>query len=226
MTRQRLAPLSLWSEPFAPAGGIGAKGIREALGRPSLELSTLLMRETIQNSWDAKDPHAPGPLLFGVQLLRLSQQSVRLLKQFMFHELRPVPSLKRVLDSGEVWGLLIYDRGTIGLAGPTWADVAVKGPQNFINFVRNVGQAAVGSGTAGTYGYGKSVLYRASDASTIIVHSRCRQGMKIESRLVAAALGDSFDSGGKRYTGRHWWGLLDKKRGVDPLRGPIAARWA
>jgi hypothetical protein len=50
--------------------------------------------------------------------------------------------------------------------------------------------------------------------------------MKTESRLVAAALGDPFDSGGKRYTGRHWWGLLDTKRGVDPLRGRIADRWA
>jgi len=227
MTPQGLSPMDLWSEPFAPAGGIGAKGIKDALGRPSLELSTLLMRETIQNSWDAKDPHAAGPLLFGVHLLQLSQESVTLLRRLMFHELRPVPSLRRVLDSGEVWGLFIYDRGTIGLAGPTWADVAGKGPQNFINFVRNVGQgAAEGSGTAGTYGYGKSVLYRASDASTIIVHSRCRQGMKTESRLIAAALGDPFDSGGKRYTGRHWWGLLDKKRGVDPLRGPIADRWA
>jgi hypothetical protein len=229
VTRGGVAPLRIWSEPFAAAGGIGAKGVKNALGRPTLELSTLLMREAIQNSWDAKDFRKVGPVLFGAQLLRLSESALGLMRVEMFRraDLGPLPALKRLVSSDAMWGLFIYDRGTIGLSGPTWADVAVEGSQNFINFVRNVGQpAAAANRSGGTYGYGKSVLYRASEASTIIVHSRCENQGRTESRLIAAALSEHFDRGGKRYTGRHWWGALDPRRGVDPLRGAAADRWA
>jgi hypothetical protein len=222
-----LEPLGLWSEPYPPSGGIAARGVKDALGRPTLELGALLMREAIQNSWDAKDPHESGPVLFGVQLLELPEQSRRLLRQVMLREREPLPDLRSVLSQSKLWGLYIYDRGTVGLAGPTRADVVTRGPQNFISFVRNVGQATESVGrTGGTYGYGKSVLYRASEAATIVVHSRCMERGRIESRLIGCALGGSYSSGRRRYTGRHWWGQLDKDLGVEPVRGALADRWA
>ncbi|MGA4814638.1 hypothetical protein ACPA9J_01190 [Pseudomonas aeruginosa] len=49
-----LTPLALQSEPFSPTGGAAAEGVSNQLGCPRADRFTLLIREAIQNSWDAR----------------------------------------------------------------------------------------------------------------------------------------------------------------------------
>ena len=45
--------INIHSEPFRRDGNISAEGASKLLGRPSLSPLELLLRETLQNSWDA-----------------------------------------------------------------------------------------------------------------------------------------------------------------------------
>ena len=45
--------VNIYSEPFRRDGNISAEGASKLLGRPSLSPLELLLRETLQNSWDA-----------------------------------------------------------------------------------------------------------------------------------------------------------------------------
>ena len=53
----------LLSERVPPTGALAAPGAINALGRPDIDLWDLLIRETVQNSWDAKDPGSDLPVL-------------------------------------------------------------------------------------------------------------------------------------------------------------------
>ena len=75
----------------------------------------------------------------------------------------------------------------------------------------------------GTYGFGKAVFFRASEASTIVVHTRCRnEHDEVESRLVGCALGSSYESDGCVHTGRRWFGIPDGANNLEPIRGEDA----
>ena len=45
--------VNIYSEPFRRDGNISAEGASKLLGRPSLSPLELILRETLQNSWDA-----------------------------------------------------------------------------------------------------------------------------------------------------------------------------
>jgi hypothetical protein len=40
--------------------------------------------------------------------------------------------------------------------------------------------------------------------------------------LIGAALGDSYEDDGFRYTGRHWWGAANEQSGIEPILGEEA----
>jgi hypothetical protein len=185
-------------------------GILNQLGRPKLETLAVLVRETVQNSWDARiADHVPvSYMVHGWEML-LGQRQV--LRNQVFSE-RPAPESlpMEVLDgNAPLYGLIIADRGTRGLAGPTRADIVPEGSErNFISFLRDVGQPSNQSLSGGTYGYGKASLYLTSGLRTILVHTRCKtSGGKFESRFIAASLGQRWaDEKHRQFTGRHWWG--------------------
>ena len=47
-------PLNLHAECFAAAGGMAADGMKKLLGTPTLSLLETVVRETVQNTWDAR----------------------------------------------------------------------------------------------------------------------------------------------------------------------------
>ena len=47
-------PLTLHAECFKAAGGMTADGMKKLLGTPALSLLETVIRETVQNSWDAR----------------------------------------------------------------------------------------------------------------------------------------------------------------------------
>lgn len=221
--------LTLKSEPVSPTGSMSSVGILNQLGRPKLDTLAVLIRETVQNSWDARlsDDAALSYMVHGWELLPAQRQ---VLTEQVFSA-RPTPDSLPMsqLESDEpLLGLIIADRGTTGLEGPTRADIVPEGsPRRFISFLRDVGQPSNQNLSGGTYGYGKASLYLASGMRTILVHTRCQlPNGRLESRFIAAALGQRWsDKQHRQFTGRHWWGR-DGNDTAEPILNAEADKLA
>lgn len=217
-----------WSQPFPPTGAITSEGIRNQLGRPPVDPLTVFVRETGQNSWDAR--------LSGIETrYRLELATVSPTRRPAWERLlTPQASVQQHLGVGRVVRspnlrlLSVMDRGTKGLGGPIRADEIGGDRRDWVSFVLNVGEKRDTAQGGGTYGYGKAVLYRLSRVGTILVYTRTEEpDGELSSRLIGIAMGSSFDgrdrvdAKAQPYTGRHWWGdvLLDH---VEPLRGADA----
>ncbi|HEX2092241.1 MAG TPA: hypothetical protein VHG28_07550 [Longimicrobiaceae bacterium] len=222
-----LRSLERWSEPFPATGGVTAIGVKNALGRPRMDLPTLLVRETVQNSWDAGERTGIRPIRFQIDAWTMEGEMLEVLRTAVLAG-GPVPGLplSSVLEGRVLPVIVISDRGTAGLGGATRADIVTEDASDFADFVRNVGRPPDKQRGGGTYGYGKAVLFLASSASTIVAYTRCVVEGRSESRLVVIGLGEPFsvpvDGGERLYTGRHWWGVLDPEAGVEPITGNTA----
>lgn len=206
-----MRPLYLDSETFNPGGSLVSDGILNQLGRPRLNILQVLVREAVQNSWDAR-ASGSNPVRFGVSGWTLSERQLRFLIDIVFHNTPENLNLQEIIKRRENANVLaLYDRGTTGLAGPTRADVLTLGSEStsFVNFIRNVGQPPQKHLAGGTYGYGKAAFYRASEIRTICIYTRCLNNQELQSRFMVAALGKPFTDGKRKYTGRHWWGRCE-----------------
>ncbi|BCN63267.1 hypothetical protein RE9431_17220 [Prescottella equi] len=217
-----------WSQPFPPTGAITSEGIRNQLGRPPVDPLTVFVRETAQNSWDARLPGLPTT--YRLELSTVSPTHRPAWERL----LTPPPQTQPFLDVGKVVRtpnlrlLSVVDRGTKGLGGPTRADKLAHDRKDWVSFVLNVGEKRDTFQGGGTYGYGKAVLYRLSKVGTILVYTRTETpGSGLTSRLIGIALGSSFDSRervdaiARPFTGRHWWGDIQGEH-VEPLLGEEA----
>lgn len=217
--------LNLYSERYQPQGNIDAKAARRAIGLPTMDPWAVFLRETVQNSWDARLSQS-GSIVFAVEGLWLSEDQRKILGSEVFNTL-PVEraELLECLKDEDLSVLIVRDENTKGLQGPTRADVASK-ERDFVDFVRNIGRAEDKALGGGTYGFGKGVLYDASACATVLVFSRTTEYGVPVSRFIAISNGSTFELGSVRYTGRHWWGVADRETGVEPVTGESAERLA
>jgi hypothetical protein len=221
-----MKPLDLQSERYSATGNLASEGVLNQLGRPGLDRLTVLVREAVQNSWDAKLPSSES-VKFGLAGWILSTDQKLLLRNTVFAECPANLGLIETLDQPEDFHVLaIYDRGTSGLGGPTRADIFSGEEENrdFVDFLRNVGQPPDKHLGGGTYGYGKAALYLTSQVQTILVHTHCYNGGRPENRFIASALGAQYKGlppDNFIYTGRHWWGYYEDGI-VEPLTGTSA----
>lgn len=226
--------IRLHSEPYSRDGNIAADGAARLLGQPALSPLELVIRETIQNSWDAS-LQMKGTPRYCIRVRHLESSQMNAMRLF-FQQLPPEQAnepisglIGRFLGSS---GLVmeISDACTQGLDGPTSASRALQEGEsaNFVNFIRNIGSARDMAQGGGTYGFGKSSLFKISRCRTIIVHSAIAAGLELEHRLIGKALGAAFDHDGLRFTGRHWWGAPSEEEGgsVDPVLRVHAAELA
>jgi hypothetical protein len=215
-----------WRSQMVPAmGAIKAEGIKNQLGRPTLDRFVVLTREAAQNSWDAADHEQEGPVRFSMDLRNPDEPSVSAWRALLSENVPDANELPlRTCLASPLTVLFVADRGTRGLGGPTRADAALEKPHDYVSFVLNVGDPPDTPHGGGTYGFGKAVFYLASTASTVLIHTRCLNEHGVaESRLVGCALGPSFTRDGRLYTGRHWFGLpVDSSDLVEPIRGDEA----
>lgn len=214
-----------WFPKVCGPGDLIGDGARKLLGQPKVSPIALLARETAQNSWDAR---VGASIKFNMSLRLLSPQQVELLRSRVLVGDPGGISLSETLNRDEVWVLEISDRGTKGLGGPIRPDLPVPPgqPMDFVNMVFNIGAPSDRKLGGGTYGFGKAVGYLSSGCGTTLIWSRSKERGVLESRLIGSAIGNNFEDGNKRYTGRHWWGVpsFDDSEGtrVEPLRGPAA----
>jgi hypothetical protein len=214
--------LHLHSERFHPTGNIDAQAARRAIGKPSLDQWNVVLRETLQNSWDAR-MRDEGPIGFSIDAWGATIEQRNVLMNEIFSVEPPHLGLRSALRSHDLGLLLISDVGTKGLGGPTRADVSSTERTDFVDFVRNVGRDRSKGYAGGTYGFGKAVLYDASYCSTIIAYSRTVAAGELVSRFMGVALGSAYSDGtAHRFTGRHWWGVEDGVTGAEPVTGQAA----
>lgn len=210
-------------EPKPASGGLAAEGFYKLLGRPRLDPLTVLVRETAQNSWDARLTDRTS-VDFSIQGWELTSDERAALRDEVFVEASQARGTGLALALGHkgLLGLYITDRNTKGLGGPLQADqVAPDNNYDWVDFVLNVGEANTQGHTGGTYGFGKTIAYVVSAANAVVIHSRTAHQGKVQTRLIACAIGEKFARGGKLYTGRHWWGEPGKD---SPL--PVTGRQA
>jgi len=215
--------IQLFSEPRRATGDMSGSGVLQTLGRPDLDFWALLARETIQNSWDAADSNRSGPVRYTAELRHLAPSEHRALVSRVLPG-RPDDGARKwaTLDDPGLPVLIISDRGTTGLGGPIRADEYADEPTDFSDFVWNIGQPPDKALGGGTYGYGRTVLYRASGANAIVAYSRAAGSDGLESRLIGIGLGEPFRTERRVLnTGRHWWAEVEA--GIPaPVRGPKA----
>ncbi|WP_327275034.1 hypothetical protein OG609_26090 [Streptomyces sp. NBC_01224] len=216
------------SQPYPPEGASAAEGIRNQLGRPELDLLTILVRESAQNSWDARIPESSAPVDYRIDMWTVGPAHAGAWRELLLNGApaeRDSFPLHEVLRRSSIRVMAVSDRGTRGLGGPTRAD-AFDLERDFVSFIRNIGEPRDNALGGGTYGFGKGIFYLLSNAGTILVHSRCRTAHGgYETRLIGCTLWKSYvanESGGnRRHTGRHWWGDTSDAV-VEPLTGQDA----
>jgi hypothetical protein len=208
-----------FSEPYSPTGGLAAEGIINQLGRPDTEPLEVLVREAVQNCWDAKRATA-GSIRVEIGRHVLDSDGLGVCRSQLLANPPPGLPLGDELVVG-METLYFADFGTDGLGGPTRADHAGVN-RDFVDFVRNIGQPPDKDLGGGSFGYGKAAFYIASRARTILIDTLCvGSDGRPERRFMGCALGDNFDENGRPHTGRHWWGRL--VNGIpEPLTGEEA----
>ena len=152
----KFTALKRYSKPRG--AGDQTSGGRGKLLRPTSALSRLelLVRETLQNSWDARDDDwTPA---YGVRVYRLDDKVKQTLRENIFTDLPDsLSDLSACLRSPDVHAIEIFDRGTVGLNGPYRAsEVAQDGEKNnFNSFVFDIGSTKSSGRSGGTFGFGK-----------------------------------------------------------------------
>lgn len=208
-----------FSEPYQATGGLAAVGVLNQLGRPNIEPLEVLVREAVQNCWDAKHPDSRG-IRVEIGRRRLDAETVAQVRQALLVDPPPGLELEDALAPG-MSTLCFADFGTRGLGGPTRADRAGD-TRDFVDFVRNIGQPPDNEFGGGSFGYGKAAFYIASRARTVVVDTLCEpEPGRFERRLIGCALGENFAVDGVPYTGRHWWGRI-----VDGVPEPVTGEGA
>ena len=213
------------SESYGPGGGGAAEGILRHLDATEMDPVTLLVRESAQNSWDARVGDVQVDYRIGLRTLGPSEapawRDLLLENAPTVEHLRLRSSLARPV----IRVLTVTDTGTKGLGGPTRADVVADGDSDFVSFVRKTGSSQDLDSRGGTYGYGKVVFHLVSGPHTVLVHTRCRVGDRYETRLIGWAVHESYSTdtveGPKTFTGRHYWGRVQDDY-VEPLVGEEA----
>lgn len=208
-----MANLSILDRYSKPRGaGDQTSGGRGKLLRPTSDLSRvgIVVRETLQNSWDARDENWDPA--YGVRVYQVGETTRTVLRDQVFTDLAPsLNELAVSLNNPNLHAIEIYDRGTTGLNGPYRAtEVADEGaPNNFNSFVFDIGTTKSSESSGGTFGFGKTATFEVSRVHSVVYWTRClNDSGEYEHRLIAATLHEPYAENQLRFTGAHWWGRL------------------
>lgn len=205
---------------------MAARTLSRAVRNTSLDEWSVLLRETLQNSVDARLSDR-RPIHFYVSVDEATSVQRSALKQDVFAELpAQLKDLRTALSRRQLPLLIVADWETRGLGGPTRADLATEERADFRDFFLNVGREESKSYQGGTFGLGRGVLFDISDNGTIVVFTRTNVGGAPVVRLMAMSIGNSFNKDKLKYTGRHWWGSNSPGAWPEPITGRTAERVA
>ena len=223
-----MSKLSIFTEVITPLGGFDFMQATRLLGVPNLDDYSQFVRETAQNSWDARrDKESKDDVHYSIKIGAFSNMQAKIFSTSIFTGDKKadalISQLREHTDEGKPF-VIVRDVGTVGLAGPTEANVPGK-KRNFVSFVRNIGQDSHAKNDGGGFGFGKSVFFRFSGAKTLITYSHTEdEHGKAVARLMGMTLNrDCFEQ--YHCTGRHWWGVKPSSAKAEfnqPLTGEQA----
>lgn len=221
--------LTAFSEPFSGSGGASASSQIRAFEPNDLSTREAFLRETVQNAWDARlSEGSSGSIDFSVEWRRVEPAQRAILCDEVFTSVPAEhPGLRSALTRQTLDMIVVSDRGTRGLGGPTNAAVEPErgSKTDYRDFVLDLGREDDKQIGGGTYGIGKAVWFTVSAARTLLIYTQTIVRGRVEPRLIAVASGKAFPRGGQRYTGRHRWGVptsAAENSIVDPLRNHAA----
>jgi len=221
-------PAFFKSEPIQYQGGVIADVMSNTIETSTYSQAQTFLRETLQNACDQKTSESQQ-IQFIVEAIRIKGESKKRFDDFLSKARLGSDPLKlsRLAKAKALEALVVADVGTVGLVGPLDASIDAS-PSNFAGFFFNVGRPTSDSKSGGAFGLGRTVLTNASDYTTILVYSRFKGARGIQSRFMGMAIGRSFNESGKRFTGRHWFGVepARDKGMVAPFEGKDADKLA
>lgn len=222
---RRRSALDRFSKPHGH-GDVSGKGLGRLMGATNLTVVELLVRETIQNSWDARLPGARPE--YGAIASFLTPTQLESLREEVFADLPPSSPLETSLSQRALAGVEIFDRGTKGLDGPLdpRSDAVDSTRSNFVKLVFDIGSTkAAGQGSAGTYGFGKTAAFTAGESKSVVYWSACEDEYgEVEHRLIGVCHGHEYTHADARFTGVHWWGRTAEDGTIWPVVGAEARR--
>lgn len=216
--------LDLYSKPRG-AGDHTSGGRNKLLNATSnITKAELLIRETVQNSWDAALTHEWNPS-FLIDVYKPTIEAQDTLCDQVFYDVDPsMDVLDDRLTSSDTYVMEISDRGTIGLNGPVRASRVPRdrANANFNSLVFDIGSTKESATSGGTYGFGKTVAFDFSGVHTLVYWTATvNESGQREYRFIASALHDEFSRNDRRYTGAHWWGQIIENS-IEPVIGDSA----
>jgi hypothetical protein len=217
-------------EKFSANGGSGARGLRRALSGSGLKEAYRFGRETPQNTNDAARNQSELVRMI-IRLRQLTGGERRSFQQYL--RIQSLVSRGVLVPLPDPLPLLfVEDYGTLGLGGAERADEATETRKRnrYVGLCMTFGDASSDAVGGGTYGFGKSVLWNASESRIVLFHSRFdpdEMTNGVTSRLIGCALFDQHDYQQQRYTGRAFLGKTDASQDYTrPLTGKYADRAA
>lgn len=210
--------------PFTPGmGTINASGVIKNLNGSSLSVTEIFLRETVQNSYDARlSTNNPTtgkkeklPLDFSIRAYSFSKEQFSNLKFMLSNSENENSYFKENVEPNfdeKMVNIEVSDLNTSGLIGD-FEPSAKTGNQNFTNFVYFTGndkQKETGSG--GSYGFGKAALFLYSQARTIAVYTRIKSVNGFSSRFIIISNDERIKDSN---CDRCWWGVKTARKNKD-----------
>jgi len=175
-------------------GSYTADSFLHTLQGSQLDGIDLLLRESIQNSYDARINNGKSVKYYCVGKNVVGSPKQAICSFFSQSESKGntnmAKKLARVLQSKESLHCIeISDKNSVGLQGPYYQyddyGNENKGPEfNYRDFILQLG-AKKNEKAGGFFGVGKTCYYKASKENAVIVYSRTKYLGKLESRLIA-----------------------------------------
>lgn len=168
--------------------GVGADLFLKALNEKKISNSELVVREALQNSYDARlDKQIPVD--FMIKGMYLSEENVNFFEKILptresFVALELNKNLKQ-----RPYCIQFRDSNTCGLNGPYQEydergnKINILTESNYKNFVWAIG-GEKGATKGGSFGVGKTSLFLISRVKTICIYSRTKYNGKLESRFI------------------------------------------
>jgi len=210
-----VSKLPNWNFKERIAGSKNRNPIQDEFFNSSEALTEIssLVRESIQNSLDAKIEKSTDPVLIKFSISEISKKiAVEYFHDLSEHLLNSIPGSKIFLESEKCRSLTVEDFNTSGLLGNSRRDSLNDkddpSKNSFYYFVWAEGSSAKTEGNRGRWGIGKIVFPRLSNIKTFFVLSNREiefAPCKDEQVLIGMSILKGHSLAGKTYQPDGWW---------------------
>ena len=186
------------------AGGNTTKAVTRTIASTGLSRTDVLLREAIQNSYDAKLDNKK-PLNVALNCYKFDKEQWDKIE----HLLLDAGAIGEILGrkiSSTFYNLEITDRNSTGLIGyPGFQENIREGiEEKFHHFIYMTGNDEINKdkNSGGSFGFGKAALYKYSFLRTIVVYSRIQSNGQFQTRFIICKI----DEREPDKISRCWWG--------------------